>query len=250
MVHRPLGRTGLSTAPVAFGAFKIGRNQKIKYARAYDLPSDADTDRLLNAVLDMGINLIDTAPAYGTSEQRIGQFIGHRRKEYILSSKAGETFENGASTYDFSRQAIIHSVHRSLKRLRTEVLDLVFLHSNDDAHVLNQTDAAATLQSLKEQGLVRFIGLSGKTLEGARQAMQWADALMLEFHPADSSLQPAMDEAAVRGVAVLVKKPLASGQIPSKQAIPFILGNSAVSTLVIGSLNADHLRENLRLACG
>ena len=106
MQYRPLGNTGFSVSALGFGAFKIGRNEQIKYSQSYDLPDDQTTDHLLNSVLDLGINHIDTAPAYGISEERIGQFLSHRRNEFLLSTKIGETFENGVSTYDFSRMSL------------------------------------------------------------------------------------------------------------------------------------------------
>src|SRR3990172_2700606 len=105
MPRRPLGRTGLVVSRLGFGAFKIGRNERVKYPQAYALPDDKTVEALLNGVLDLGINQIDTAPAYGSSEERIGRFLSHRRDEFILSTKVGETFADGASRYDFSRQA-------------------------------------------------------------------------------------------------------------------------------------------------
>lgn len=249
MVRRTLGRTGIGVSPIGFGSFKIGRNQKIKYAQGYDLPSDAEADRLLNGVLDLGINLIDTAPAYGLAEQRIGQFIAHRRAEYGLSSKVGETFENGESHFDFSAGAVERSVHRSLQRLRTNVLDLLLIHSDGrDMQILQDGQAVAALQKLKQSGLVRFIGLSGKTVEGARAAMAWADVLMIEFHPADRSHASLIAEAGARGIGVLIKKPLAAGHIPAAEAIPFLLNRPEVGSLVIGGLNLQHMRENLLIA--
>src|SRR5687768_4809484 len=101
MQHRILGKTGRLVSPIGFGAFKIGRNQGIKYPSGYALPDDVAVERLLNGVLDLGINLIDTAPAYGISEQRIGQFLSHRRNEFTLSTKVGETFEDGHSRYEY-----------------------------------------------------------------------------------------------------------------------------------------------------
>jgi aryl-alcohol dehydrogenase-like predicted oxidoreductase len=248
MVQRPLGKTGLMVSPLAFGAFKIGRNQKTKYAQGYDLPSDAEVDQLLNGVLDLGINLIDTAPAYGVSEERIGQAIAHRRRDYVLSTKVGETFENGRSAYDFSRAAIIYSIHRSLKRLRTEVLDLVLIHSNgEDMEILRRSDAVETLQFLRSQGMIRFIGLSGKTVEGAQSAMAWADVLMVEYHPQDITHEAVIACAIEKRIGVLVKKPLASGRITPNEALPFIL-KKPVSSIVIGGLNLEHVRENVQCA--
>jgi len=247
MVRRPLEKTGLSVSPIAFGAFKIGRNEKIKYAQNYPLPTEEETARLLNGVLDLGINVIDTAPAYGISEERIGRHISRRRREFILSTKVGETFEAGTSTYDFSTKAVALSVERSLQRLKADAVDLLFIHS-DGRKIENETIDA--IQSAKKQGKTRFIGLSGKTVQSARDALAWADALMIEYHPSDTSHEPIIDEAAKKGVAILVKKPLASGHLPPSQAIPFILKKSPIATLVIGGLNLDHFKQNLQIASG
>jgi len=246
MQRRLLGRTGLLVSPLGYGAFKIGRNEKTKYPTAYDLPDEQAVESLLNGVLDLGVNFIDTAPAYGLSEERIGRAISHRRGEFVLSTKVGETFAGGRSQYDFSRPGIEQSVRRSLERLRTDVLDVVFIHSNgDDLAVLNQTDAVETLCDLRARSLVRAIGLSGKTIEGARAALSWADALMVEYHANDASHAAVIDEAAARGVAVVVKKGLASGHLAAGEAIRFVLGNSNVNTLVAGGLNLDHIRSNV-----
>jgi aryl-alcohol dehydrogenase-like predicted oxidoreductase len=248
---RPLGRTGLFVSPIAFGAFKIGRNEKIKYAESYDLPDDSAARRLLEGVLDLGINLIDTAPAYGVSEERIGKLLAHRRGEFILSTKVGETFEDSQSTHDFSAAAVTRSVERSLRRLATDVLDIVLIHSDgNDLHILRQTDCVPALQQLRERGLVRFVGLSGKQPEGAIAAMEWADVLMVEYHPRDTSQEAVLAGARAKGVGVLVKKPLASGTLAPAETIPWILANAAVSSLVVGGLNLEHMRQNLRYAAG
>jgi len=246
---RPLGRAGLTVSPLGYGAFKIGRNEGIKYPSEYDLPDEADVGRLLNGVLDLGINYIDTAPAYGVSEERIGHAIGKRRREFTLSTKVGETFENGRSSFDFSRDGIRASLERSLKRLHTEVLDVVFIHSDgDDLRILNETDAVATLQDTKQAGLVRAVGLSGKTVAGATAALDWADVLMVEYHLHNRSHEPVIAAAASRGVGVVVKKGLGSGHLAAAEAIPFVLGNPGVSCMVVGSLNVEHLRQNVELA--
>jgi len=238
-----------SFSPIGFGAFKIGRNQGAKYESGYELPDETTVGQLLNGVLDLGINHIDTAPAYGLSEQRIGDALSHRRSEYFLSTKVGELFDNGESRHDFSAAAVRASVEQSLRRLRTDAIDLLLIHSSgDDLRVLRETDVVETLENLREQGVTRGIGFSGYTLEANRAALAWADAIMVCYHPDDASLAPVLDEAGAKGVAVIVKKGLASGRIPPAQAIPWILRNPAVSSVVVGSLNLDHLRENLQLA--
>lgn len=247
--QQPLGQSGLKVSPIGFGAFKIGRNQGIKYPSGYELPDQRTVDRLLNEVLDLGINYIDTAPAYGLSEERIGQAIAHRRREYIISTKAGEIFENGRSSYDFTQRAVHQSVHRSLRRLRTDVLDIVFVHAtHDDRNVLDETDVVPALHALRDEGLILRIGLSAYTTEAFDAALSWADAIMLEYHLENRTLEPVMAAASERSVAVIVKKGLGSGHLHAAQAIEFVLSNTGVTSLLIGSLNLNHLRDNVRVA--
>lgn len=235
--------------PLGFGAFKIGRNHGIKYPTGYDLPTDDQTARLLNGVLDLGCNLIDTAPAYGISEERIGRHLASRRGEYLLSTKVGETFADGKSSFDFTAAGVRASLERSRERLRSDVLDFVFIHSpGDDIRVLTETDVVGVLQEYRSHGVIRAIGMSGKTGDGARLAMEWADALMVEFHPQDTSHRDVIEAAAQQGIAVFVKKGLGSGRIPPTEAIPFILGQPGVKTLIVGGLNLEHFAANWTLA--
>ncbi len=249
MVRRPLGKTGLAVSPIGFGAFKIGRNTGIKYPHAYELPQEGDVRRLLEGVIDLGINYIDTAPAYGTSEERIGRAIGHRRPEIVLSTKVGETFSGGRSRWDFSQSAVRESAKRSARRLRTDVIDVLFVHAHgDDLAILGETDVVPALQALKADGLARFIGLSAKTVEGAAAALSWADVLMVEYSLEDRSHAGVIEQARRAGLGVVVKKGLASGKLPAAEAIRFVLDTPGVSTLVVGSLDLEHLRENVRAA--
>ncbi|MEM9703952.1 MAG: aldo/keto reductase, partial [Planctomycetota bacterium] len=155
MNARPLGRTGFFVSPVSFGAFKIGRNRGIKYPTPYPLPTEAEAERLLNAALDAGVTLIDTAPAYGLSEARVGRYLSHRRGEFVLSTKVGErwgmTPSGGTnSRYDYSRSAVLSSVLQSLKRLKTDAVDLLLIHSDGrDELIQHETDVVPTMQELK-----------------------------------------------------------------------------------------------------
>ncbi|MBT6157662.1 MAG: aldo/keto reductase [Planctomycetaceae bacterium] len=249
MKAQTLGQTGLKVSPIGFGAFKIGRNQKIKYPTPYDLPTEADVEKLLNAVLDMGITYIDTAPAYGLSEERIGRSIAHRRAEFVLSTKIGETFRDGESQYDYSTAAVRESIDRSRRLFGSEMLDLVFIHSNgDDDVILNHTDAVATLCDLKQAGTIRAIAMSAKTVEGTRQSLEWADVVMVEYHLDDRSHEEVIAEAAARGVGVVVKKGLAAGHLAPDEAIGFVLRNPHVGSIVIGGLNPAHIQANVHVA--
>ncbi len=250
MQTRNLGKTGLQVTPLGFGAFKIGRNEKIKYPQPFDLPDDATVERLLNGVLDAGINLIDTAPAYGVSEERIGRCLAHRRSEFVLSSKVGERFVAGESQFDFSGAGARASVAESLRRLRADHLDILLIHSNgDDLAIQQQTDLIPTLQKLKHAGYVRSIGFSGKSLAGATASLSWADVVMVEYHLEDQSHAALISTAAEQGLGVIIKKGLASGTLPAEQAIRFVLAHPGVNSLIIGGLSLAHLNANLVAAC-
>jgi aryl-alcohol dehydrogenase-like predicted oxidoreductase len=247
--YRRLGNTDIELSPIGFGAFKIGRNHGIKYPTSYDLPDMDAVERLLNGVLDLGINHIDTAPAYGLSEERIGVTIAHRRNDYILSSKVGETFIDGKSAYCFDAQAVRLSVESSLKKLRTDRLDMLLIHSPaDDVSLQQLTDCVPTMQALKARGDVRLIGLSGKTTEGFELAMSWSDVLMIEYNLSDTQHAHLINKAHDRGLGVLAKKGLGSGHLPPQQSIEFVLSNPAITNLVVGGLNLAHLKDNLHYA--
>lgn len=248
MEQRQLGRTALRVSALGYGAFKIGRNEGAKYPHAYALPTDDEAEQLIHAILDLGITYFDTAPAYGLSEERLGRALAGRA-DVAISTKVGETFENGRSTYDFSAAATRASVERSLRRLRRDALDLVFVHApREDADIATGADVVPTLQALRQAGQVRAIGFSGKTISAAIQALAWSDALMIEYHEQDQSHAGVLRDAAARGVGVVIKKGLASGRLAPQRAIPFVLNNPAVASLVVGGLSLERFRENVRIA--
>ena len=249
--RRHLGRTGLTVSPIGFGAFKIGRNQGIKYDSGYDLPTDEAAARMLNAVLDLGIDLIDTAPAYGTSEERIGRFLASRRGEFALTSKVGESWEDGVGHYDFSPAAIDASLDRSLRRLQTDHIDVVFIHSDGHDHeIIDRGEAIDALCRRRDAGDIGGVGFSGKTVSGHRAAIATGliDCLMVEYHSMDESQRPVIDAAEAAGLGVLVKKGLASGRLRPQDAIPHCLKPTGVGSVVIGSLTPAHLASNLDIA--
>ena len=249
MVRRRLGRTGIEVAPIGFGAFKIGRNEKVKYAKKYDLPSDEQVSLLVRGLVDLGINFFDTAPAYGRSESRLGPVIQPIREQIVLCTKAGETFADGQSHYAFDAKSIQASVEQSLKRLQVDAVDVLLIHSDGrDMHILEETDAVACLHRLRDAGLTRSIGFSGKTTEGAAAAMKWADVLMVEYHLNDTSHADVMTAAAAANVGVLVKKGLASGSLDPAPAIRFVLDRPEVACMVVGGLNLAHFAANVQAA--
>lgn len=249
VVRRPLGRSGLAVTPLGFGAFKLGRNRATKYPGAYELPTPAAAAALLQALIGEGINYVDTAPAYGTSEERVGEALGSRANDVIVSTKVGESFEDGASRWDFSEAAVRASVERSRRRLGREVLDLVFIHAHGgDVDILSGTPVGPTLQSLKRDGVIRAIGFSGKTVAAERIALGVADVLMVEHNLDDRSHAEIIRLAASEGVGVVVKKGLGSGRLPAADAIEFVLGTPGVTSLVVGGLDLAHMRDNIAVA--
>ncbi|MBX3359151.1 MAG: aldo/keto reductase [Phycisphaeraceae bacterium] len=261
---RKLGSTGLSVSCLSLGTVKIGRTQGLKHPDAFDLPTDAQAAALLDAAAEVGITLLDTAPAYGVSEERLGALLsagaGGGRSGFLLCTKAGEEFAatadgRGSSTFDFSESSVEASVRRSLERLRTDVLDIVLLHSDGrDAWVLRESGALRALRRLQKAGAIRAVGASTKTPEGALLAVDLCDVVMVTLNPEEMRDLPAITAAGERGVGVLAKKPLASGRLrgigtagqadPVAASLRLSLGNPAVSSVVVGTLSPEHLRQN------
>jgi aryl-alcohol dehydrogenase-like predicted oxidoreductase len=156
---RPLGSTGLEVSAIGLGTVKLGRDRGVKYPAAFTIPDTRAARDLLAQARDLGINLIDTAPAYGDSELRLGELLRGQRNHWVLCSKVGEEFEGGRSLFDFSPRHTRGSVRRSLQRLETDVLDLVLVHSDgDDLRIIKECGTLETLQDLKREGLIRAFG--------------------------------------------------------------------------------------------
>jgi aryl-alcohol dehydrogenase-like predicted oxidoreductase len=103
---RYLGQTDLTISPIGLGTVKFGRNTGLRYPSSFDLPDDSQLETLVQTAKDLGINLLDTAPAYGESEKRIGEIIKGDRGDWIISTKVGEQYENGVSRYDFQQRRL------------------------------------------------------------------------------------------------------------------------------------------------
>ena len=128
--RKAIADTGVNVSPLGLGTVKLGRDKAVKYPEGFKIPDDKQAADLLALSWDLGINLIDTAPAYGHSEQRLGQLLKHQSHEWLIATKAGEYFDSqsGESRYDFRPESIISSVENSLKLLQREVLDLSLIH--------------------------------------------------------------------------------------------------------------------------
>lgn len=237
----------MQVSELGLGTVKLGRTAGVKYPLAFELPGDAQAADLLAVARDLGINLIDTAPAYGTSEERLGKLLAGMRDAWVICTKAGETFEHGQSRFDFSAAAIRSSIEGSLRRLRTDHIEIALLHSDgDDLRLFEHDDGLSALARLRERGLVRAVGVSTKTLEGSLRTVERCDVVMLPLNMKEQACAPAVDAAHRAGKGVLVKKALASGHLGEsvRDGLHSVLSLHGVSSVVVGTINAEHLRAN------
>ncbi|WP_044870732.1 aldo/keto reductase [Pseudomonas sp. LFM046] len=255
-LHRPLGDTGLVVSPLGLGTVKLGRDQGVKYPSGFTIPDDAEARQLLALARDLGLNLIDTAPAYGRSEERLGPLLRGQRQEWVIVSKVGEEFENGLSRFDFSPEHTRFSVERSLKRLETDFIDLVLVHSDgNDLDVLRNSGVYETLAELKQAGKIRAFGLSGKTVDGGLLALEQGDCAMVTYNLNEQSEKPVLDFAVQQNKGILIKKGLASGHAclesgmdPVRASFELIFGHPGVTSAIIGTINPVHLTHNVATA--
>lgn len=251
-----LGSTKIQVSRLGLGTVKLGRNQGVKYPEPYTLPSDQQALALLEQAWDLGINLLDTAPAYGQSEERLGQLFRQCRRDWVIVTKVGEAFHDGVSHFDFSATATRSSVMRSLRRLGVETLDVVLIHSNgDDLSILEQQDVLPTLRDLQQAGWIRAIGMSSKTVAGGLRALAYSDVVMLTYNLLQQEELAVIRAAKQANKGVLIKKGLYSGHLqslnhpdPLRASLELIFAEPGVSNVVIGTLNPQHLRANVAVA--
>ena len=248
MERRILGKTGIEASLLGLGTVKLGRNRGLKYAKPFKLPTAAEARRLLDAARTLGVNLLDTAPAYGDGEARLGELLAGQRQHWVLVTKAGEEFDGTGSTHNFTPEHIAMSVRRSLKRLRTDYLDLVLVHSNgQDERIIRQFGALDCLADLRANGLIRALGMSHKSPAGGQAALDaGADVLMATLSAANRGEEGLIRMAQAQGCGVLIKKALNSGQ-GQPSDLPAIAAHPGVTSIVVGTLSPNHLAENARL---
>ena len=270
--QRPLGRTGLSTTMIGFGALEIGRDWGIGDARARQRPGEEEAGRTLAEVLDRGVNIIDTASAYHRSEERIGMYAAARRGEYILATKCGEHNSEPSTFYDFSSGAITTSIANSLRLLRTDVIDVLQIHFGPDpAMVLDSGACVRSMKEAREKGQVRFLGASidGPLLDrcidsGDFEVVQVGYSLLRQDE--GERIRKAHD----KGMGVLVRsgfgggwltahatrvrpeeRPPAvnalldlcggDGEVLSRLAVRFLAAHEGISSILVGSKSSAHV---------
>jgi aryl-alcohol dehydrogenase-like predicted oxidoreductase len=281
---RPLGRTGTDVTILGYGAMELRGRPR---GPAID---DEDAGRVLNAVLDGGISLIDTSIDYGRSEELIGRYLAHRRDEYFLASKCGCLLGEpppGAMPpfpHDYSPGNVRAGIEQSLRRLGTDRLDLVQVHMSPSGAQLAADETVETMLTLRDEGKVRFIGMSGTLphLPG-HIAMGVFDVFQIPYSAIQREHEDLITTAAAAGAGTLIRGGAARGApaedkdwsqgpigLPEGEGrrrwessgvadlldgmtrfefvLRFTLSHPALSSTIVGTSSMDHLRSNLAVA--
>jgi aryl-alcohol dehydrogenase-like predicted oxidoreductase len=273
--RRTLGRTRLEVTALGFGAMEIRgapRGRPVEPEQA---------GRILNAVLDGGINYIDTSIDYGQSEELIGRYISHRRDEFVLASKCGclvgapPAGPGQRFPHVFTRENILAGVNQSLARMKTDHIDVMQFHASPSKETLVNDQALETLEELQREGKIRFIG-SSSTLPNIADhiAMGVFDVFQIPYSALDRAHEAAAAQAAEAGAGIVIRGGVARGApAPDKQTgealsvwqraslddllngmtpmefmLRFTLSNPDLDTTIVGTLNPDHLGDNLAAA--
>jgi aryl-alcohol dehydrogenase-like predicted oxidoreductase len=284
-----LGRSGLSVTRLGYGSLGIGG----RGTRAGIIVEPAVADRVLNTVLDSGIDLIDTAPDYGEAEDVIGRCISHRRDEYVLTSKVGCPVgadadlpipKDAPKPHSHTRANYRTCVEQSLRRLRTDHLDLVQVHNSPSLDELIADDAVGELVRLRDEGKVRSIGMSATLPELLDHlALGMFDVIQVPYSALQPEHEAVITRAATDGVGVIVRGGVAQGSMggaadaaphhrqaqvrtqqqlwaragmdelldgmsPMEFMLRFTLSHPGISTAIVGTANVDHLRGNVDAA--
>jgi aryl-alcohol dehydrogenase-like predicted oxidoreductase len=285
IMTRALGRTGADVTILGYGAMEL-RGQP----RGPEI-ADEDAGRLLNAVLDGGINLIDTSPDYGRSEELIGRYVADRRDEFFLASKCGCPMETPADTpppypHDYRPANVRANVEQSLRRLRTDRLDLVQVHMSPSQAALAENQTVETLSALRDEGKIRFIGMSGILPDlPDHLAMNVFDAFQIPYSAVQRDHEDLITEAARKGAGTLIRGGAARGAASEEKnwrvgpltqragvgqqnwetsgieelladagigkmefILRFTLSHPGLSTTIVGTANPGHLEGNIALA--
>ncbi|MFC5653263.1 aldo/keto reductase [Paenibacillus solisilvae] len=268
MEKRQYGNTGMNVSILGFGGAEIG----------FEGATLDQVDKLLGSALDAGLNVIDTAECYATSEDLIGRAVSHRRDDYYLFTKCGHS--SGFDQPDWDPAMLEASIDRSLKRLQTDYVDVIHLHSCSE-ELLRQGDVIDVLKRAKEKGKTRFIGYSGDH-KAAQYAVQCGafDSLETSVNIADQeAVTLTIPEAQKRGMGIIAKRPIANaawktGSKPESgyhhtywerlqtldydflrgdlsesigMALRFTLSIPGVHTAIVGTSKPDRWLENARL---
>ena len=278
---RRLGENGPEVTFLGFGALEIGRNWGLGEGAEVQRPDEEEAGRVLNAVLDIGVNLVDTASAYHASEARIGKSISRRRGEYVLATKCGEHNDEPRTYYDFSYRAIAESIDRSLDLLRTDCVDLLQIHFGPDPQkVVDDGETVRAMKEAREAGKVKLLGVSIGG-EVGRQCAESGDfdVMQIGYSLLDRSDEELIEMCGQKGIGVLIRSGLGAGKLTGRVlshlddlddrtrtktaawldlvdgdgdmltalALKFLHHNPNVTSVLVGSKRVEHLQRNAEL---
>jgi aryl-alcohol dehydrogenase-like predicted oxidoreductase len=270
MEKTKFGKTDLLVSRLGVGMSELGHE--------HSQDNSIRAKEILNFALDSDINFLDTAACYGNGEELIGRTISDRRDEFVLSTKAGHLSGN-YSGQAWTAQTVRDSIERSLKRMDTDHLDIVHLHSCS-IRILEEGDVIRALQDAKQAGKTRYIGYSGDN-----DAAEWAvesdlfDSLQTSFNLVDQKAHRTelLAQAKEKGMGIIAKRPIANavwgtdgtpsayareyyrrarimsepGPVPDapedpiQLALGFVLAHDEVDTAIVGTSDPQHVRENI-----
>lgn len=277
---RKISRMNADVSFFGFGSLSIGRDWGMGSNEQKSRPDEQEAGHVLNQILDIGVNLIDTASAYHRSEERIGKFIANRRNEYVLASKCGEHNDEPETFYDFSYEAIKESIDSSLELLNTDVIDLMQIHfgPNPD-QVIQEGETLRAMKDAQREGKIRFLGAS---IDGdlATKCIQSGDfdVMQMEYHLLNQENEENIKRCAEKGIGVLIRTGLGRGLLTSRvidqpaESIPnyekvkqllelvnedgdlltslalqFLYENKGISSVLMGTKNIHHFKKNMNL---
>lgn len=260
---RTLGRTGMNVTQLGYGAMELRgapRGREI---------TDEQAALILAAVLDSGINYIDTSIDYGLSEERIGRFIGGRRADYFLASKCGcavtpssQAPATGPSPHIFTRDNVVNGVEQSLRRLGTDYLDVVQFHASPTKATLEAQGALDALKDLQRQGKVRFIGMSG-TLPNLPEQIEMGvfDVFQIPYSAVQPEHEELISQAAAAGAGTVIRggaakgawdgsalDDLLDGASRTEFILRYTLSHPDLHTTIVGTADPAHLQANVAAA--
>lgn len=234
---------------------------------------------VLNIALDSGVNFLDTAACYGASEELVGYAVSGRRDDYYLATKAGHV-AGGYEGEAWTAKTIEDSIDRSLKRMKTDYLDLVQLHSCS-VEILERGEAVEAVKKAQQEGKIRYVGYSGDN-----DAALWAvesgqfDTLQTSFNLVEQKARfDLFDKAKAQDMGVIIKRPIANGawgaeqspsdyaktyferaktmqakgEVPSAPenrillALGFTLAHDAVDVAIVGTKTPKYMQANIEM---
>ena len=275
MEKRTLGKTNLQVTVLGHGAMEI-RGPRIWGGRPV---TDDEAQRILNAVLDGGINFIDTAWDYGLSEEYIGKFIAHRRSEYVLATKCGCTWvdkgDHDETPHVWTRDNLRTNIEISLKRMKTDYIDIWQLH-NPTPEQIEPEDLVAFMEQVKKEGKVRHVAISS-TLPHLPVYLKWGvfESFQIPYSALERTHELVIGQVADAGCGVIVRGGVARGEpgeglggqdrwakfekanldelrAPDESRTTFLMrytiSHPGMHTNIVGTKNPTHLAENIAAA--